>query len=95
MAMVEEGPVLPGPGAAPKKREEEQRMPDLSRMIKTGCAHAGLTEAEVAARMETSPQNFSRRKKTGKFSTEELEKLAEAMGAELRLEFVFPDGFTV
>ena len=70
-------------------------MIDLSRKIKTGAAHAGITEAESAARLETSPQNFSKRKKTGKFTAEELEALAAAMGAELRLDFVFPDGFTV
>ena len=70
-------------------------MIDLSRKIKTGCAHAGITEAEVAARMETSPQNFSKRKKTGKFTPEELERLAAAMGAEVVIEFRFPDGFTV
>lgn len=68
-------------------------MIDLSRKIKTGAAHAGITEAEIAARLETSPQNFSKRKKTGKFTAEELEALAAAMGAEVVLEFVFPDGF--
>lgn len=76
-------------------REEAETMVDLSRKIKTGAAHAGLTEADIASRMETSPQNFSKRKKTGRFTPEELERLAAAMGAELRLEFVFPDGFTV
>jgi len=70
-------------------------MIDLSRKIKTGAAHAGITEAEIAARLETSPQNFSKRAKTYAKRAEELEALAAAMGAELRLEFVFPDGFTV
>ena len=68
---------------------------DLSRKIKTGAAHAGITEAEIASRLETSPQNFSKRAKTWGKRAEELEALAAAMGAELRLEFVFPDGFTV
>lgn len=70
-------------------------MIDLSKKIRTGAAHAGITEADIALRLETSSQNFSKRKKTGKFTPDELERIAAAMGAELRLEFVFPDGFTV
>lgn len=70
-------------------------MVDLSRKIKTACAHAGITEAEVASRLETSPQNFSKRAKTLAKRAEEMEAIAVAMGADLRLEFVFPDGFTV
>ena len=70
-------------------------MVNLSRKIKTGCAHAGITEAEVATRLEMSPQNFSKRSQTLAKRAEELDALAQAMGAELRLEFVFPDGFTV
>lgn len=70
-------------------------MIDLSRKIKTCCAHAAITEAEVASRLETSPQNFSQKVKTWNKRAEDLEKLAAAMGAELRLEFVFPDGFKV
>ena len=70
-------------------------MIELSRKIKTGAAHAAITEAEIAARMETSPQNFSQKVKTLQKRAEDLEAIAAAMGAELRLDFVFPDGFTV
>lgn len=70
-------------------------MVDLSRKIKTGAAHAGISEAEIARRLDTTPQNFSKRVKTYIKRAEEIETLAEAMGAELRLEFVFPDGFSV
>lgn len=70
-------------------------MIELSRKIKTGCAHAAITEAEVATRLKTSPQNFSQKVKTMSKRVEELEAIATAMGAELRLDFVFPDNFTV
>ncbi len=70
-------------------------MADLSRKIKTACAHAGISEAEVARRLDTTPQNFSKKSKTLCKKVEELDSLATAMGAELRLEFVFPDGFSV
>lgn len=70
-------------------------MIDLSRKIKTGAAHAAISEAEIARKTGTTPQNFSKRVKTGKFKAEELEAIAEAMGAEVVIEFRFPDGFTV
>lgn len=70
-------------------------MIDLSRKVKTGIAHAGITGAEVANRLSMSPQSFSKRTQTLAKRAEELEELAAAMGAELRLDFVFPDGFTV
>lgn len=70
-------------------------MIDLSRKIKTGAAHAGITEAEIAARLGTSPQNFSQKVKTLCKRMEDLESLARAMGAEAVLEFRFPDDFKV
>lgn len=70
-------------------------MIDIRRKIKTAAAHAGISEAEIARRIESSPQSLSKRLKTGKFSGEELEGIAAAMGSTLRLDFVFPDGTTI
>ena len=56
------------------------------------CAYLGISEAELARRIDTSPQAFSQRMKTGKWSDDDLEKIATALGLELVLEFRFPDG---
>lgn len=39
-----------------------------------------------------SQASISKRVKTGKFTQEELEKMAQIMGAEYRSGFYFPDG---
>ena len=53
---------------------------------------AGITQAELAARMGTSPAALSKRIKTGKFSDEDFSKMAAAMGCEYKSGFYFPNG---
>ncbi len=67
-------------------------MMTIDKKIKVACAIAGVSESEVARRIETSPQNLHNRLKVGKFTYEELEKIASALGAEFKMEFIFPDG---
>ena len=64
----------------------------VRQVIDMGRAYAGITNAELAYRLGWTPQIFSNRLKTGKFSVEEWEQIAKALGAELRLGFKFPDG---
>jgi len=67
-------------------------MQDMGTKIRVACTLAGVSVAELARRINTSPQNLNQRLKVGRFSTEELERMAQALGAEFRLEFIFPDG---
>ena len=67
-------------------------MQDMGTKIRVACTLAGVSVAELARRIGTSPQNLNQRLKVGRFSTEELERMAQALGAEFRLEFIFPDG---
>ena len=39
-----------------------------------------------------SPASWSKRLKTGKFSDEDYEKIAKALGCSYRSGFYFPDG---
>jgi transcriptional regulator with XRE-family HTH domain len=56
-------------------------------------AYAVVSEAELARRLGTSAQNLNQRLKRGNYDrTEELTKLAEAIGAEFVCNFRFPDG---
>ena len=63
-----------------------------SKKIKLAIAYKGISEAKLARAIGTSPQNFNQRLKTDKFSTAELEKIAEVLGATYVSEFQFPEG---
>ncbi|MEM5770442.1 MAG: XRE family transcriptional regulator [Bacillota bacterium] len=65
---------------------------DIPTKIKLAETYAKISEAELARRLGTTSQAFGQRMKTGKFSSEELEKIAEAVGAEFVYKFRFQDG---
>ena len=60
--------------------------------IKMALAYANMSESELARAIGTSPQAFNQRMKTGKFSSEDMEKIAEAMKAKYYFGFEFEDG---
>ncbi len=60
--------------------------------IKMALAYKDMSMAELARRLEISPQLLNKRLKTGKFTAEELETIAQAMGARYTFGFVFEDG---
>lgn len=65
---------------------------DIPKKIKLATTYAGISEAELARRVGTSSQAFGQRMKTGKFSSAELDKIAQALGAEFVCAFKFPNG---
>lgn len=60
--------------------------------IKMALAYAGMSEAELARKIDSSPSAFNQRMKTDKFTSTELEKIATALGATYSFSFDFPDG---
>ena len=60
--------------------------------IKMALAYKGMKEAELARALETSPSALNQRMKTGKFSSEDLERIADALGAQFYFGFEFEDG---
>jgi len=42
--------------------------------------------------LNATPQSFNKKAKRGTFTPNELEKIAEALGAKYRFGFAFPDG---
>lgn len=60
--------------------------------IKMALVIANMKEAELARKLGTTPQAFNQRMKTDKFSTDELEKIAAALGAVYTSSFTFPNG---
>ena len=68
---------------------------ECRQFVKIATATAGITQAELAARLEWSPQLLNNRLKTGKFALDEWQRIAAALGADFLIGFQFPDGKTV
>ncbi len=68
---------------------------DIGEKIRMACGKINISESELARRIDTTPQNLHQRIKVGKFTPDELEKMAEALGAEFVLQFKFKDGTVV
>ena len=64
----------------------------ISQKIKMALAYKGISEAELARTIGTSPSAFNQRMKTGKFSSEDLESIAAALQATFFFGFEFEDG---
>lgn len=60
--------------------------------MKAACDVAGISLTELANRMGLSQSNFSQRLKTGKFTKEELEQMAQCLGCKYVSYFEFEDG---
>ena len=60
--------------------------------IKMALAYKNMSESELARAIGTSPQAFNQRMKTGKFTSEDLEKIGAAIGAKYFFGFEFEDG---
>ena len=65
---------------------------DIPTKIKLAETYAKMSEAELARRIGTTSQALGQRIKTGKFSSADLDAIAEALGAEFVCCFRFPDG---
>ena len=63
--------------------------------IKLALAYKSMSESELARRLGTSPQAFSQRMKTDKFSSDELSKIADIIGAKYISGFEFADGTVI
>ncbi len=67
----------------------------ICQKVKMALAYKNMSEAELARCIGTSPSAFNQRMKTDKFSTEEIEKIAEALGAVFSFTFAFSDGTVI
>ncbi|TCL53850.1 helix-turn-helix domain-containing protein [Allofournierella massiliensis] len=62
---------------------------DVREYIKLCCVkRGGITEAELARRTGQTPQNMNNKYKRNTFKVSELERVAEALDAELKIVFV-------
>ena len=64
-------------------------------VVEMALAYCGITNSELARRLDWSPQLLNKRLNTGKFTVEEWEQIGEALGAKMQITFTFPDGKTI
>lgn len=65
----------------------------LQQQIDMALTYSGMTKSELSKRLGyATPQAFQKRYTTGKFTKEELERIAEALGCKYISCFRYPDG---
>lgn len=65
---------------------------DMRKKIEMACTYTGKSQAQLARALGVTPQTFNKRLRTCKFSVEELQKMAEFLGATYNYSFDFSDG---
>lgn len=58
-------------------------------IVEMATAYCGITNSELARRLEWSPQLLAKRLHTGKLTVEEWERIAEALSAKAKIGFEF------
>ena len=67
----------------------------LSEQIKILCIRRNISLAELARRLGKSPQSFNSKMKRESFTSNELEKIAEATGCAFERKFILSNGESV
>lgn len=61
-------------------------------MLKMALSYKGVSQAELARKIDTTPSNLNQKVKRNTLTREDLERIAAALGAEFICHFKFPDG---
>ena len=64
----------------------------IEQKINMATAYKGISQAELARQIGTTPANLNLKIKRDTLKTEELQKIAAALGGTYKYAFVFPDG---
>ncbi len=67
----------------------------ISEQIRILCVRKNMSLAELARRLDTTPQNFNAKLKRESFTVAELEKIAEVSGVTFERNFKLDNGETV
>ena len=67
----------------------------IEQKIKMALSYSGVSQAELARRMGTTPSNLNQKVKRNTLTKEEMEHIASALGGSWRSEFVFNDGTVI
>lgn len=61
-------------------------------MIKMALTYRGISQAELARRLGTTPSNLNQKVKRNTLTKEDLDRIAQALDAEFVCHFRFGDG---
>lgn len=61
---------------------------DIKEYIKLCCVKRNISNAELARLTNQTPQNFNQKMQRNSFQTAELEKIANALDSDLRVQFI-------
>ncbi|MFR9193594.1 MAG: helix-turn-helix domain-containing protein [Anaerovoracaceae bacterium] len=64
----------------------------ITEQIRVLCVRCNISNAELARRLNVSPQAFSGKMKRESFTISDLEEIAEAVGVEFRHDFILKNG---
>ena len=64
----------------------------ISEQIKILCVRSNISTAELSRRLGVSPQSFSGKMKRESFTISDLEKIADAVGAQFERSFILYNG---
>ena len=67
----------------------------IEQQIKMALSYSGISQAELARRLGTTPSNLNQKVKRNTLTKEEMERIAAALGGTWRAEFVFDDGTVI
>jgi len=67
----------------------------IQQKIDMACDAAGISRAELTRRLGTSQSAFKQRLDRGKFSQDEMDKIASILGCKYFSGFIFPDGLEI
>ena len=67
----------------------------IEQKINMALAYKGISQAELARKIGTTPSNLNKKVKRDTLTKEEMEKIAKALGGSWRAEFVFNDGTVI
>lgn len=64
----------------------------IAEQIKVLCVRCGVSEAELARRLGKSPQSFNSKMKRATFTTDDLDRIANALGVTFKRSFILDNG---
>ena len=64
----------------------------IAQKLNMALSYKGISQAELARIIGTTPSNLNQKVKRNTLTKEELEQIADVLGGTWRAEFVFDDG---
>ncbi len=67
----------------------------IAQKLSMALSYKGISQAELARRLNTTPSNLNQKVKRNTLTKEELEQIAIILGGQWRAEFIFEDGTVI